>query len=146
MKRENPTYIFIRHPLIWVLTVCIGLLMGYYILKSIPPIHWHAPDFEEITINSRIMSIEHYSRSYPRVVLRDKRSILLRVSGVEGKKYISVGDSVVKRAGTSTLTVYRRYPTYTEISVFGEGGELEYPYSGIVQRRRISVAPANAQK
>jgi hypothetical protein len=65
---------------------------------------------------------------------------------VKKEEYISVGDSVVKRAGTSTTTVYRRYPTYTEISVFGEGGELEYPYSGIVQRRRISVAPANAQK
>lgn len=92
------------------------------------------------------MTIEYYDRSYPRVILRDKRSIPLQVIGEEGKKYIFVGDSVVKRAGTDTITVYRQYPTYTEMSVFGVGKDLEYPYSGILQRKRIPIAPPKGQK
>jgi len=146
-QQKKPIKKFAHRAALWVIYACIGLSVGIrlYFLKQNPPAHWNEPDFEDEVINSRIMTIEYYNKGFPRVILRDKRSVLLYVAGVEGKKYVSVGDSLVKRAGTNTVTVYRKYPTYTEVSVFGEGEDLEYEYSGILQRYRITVSPPHGR-
>ena len=51
-----------------------------------------------------------------------------------GQQYIQVGDSVVKTAGSESITTYRQLPTYTEVSVFGPNPPDN---TGLIKRYRI---------
>lgn len=109
-------------------------------------IHHNEPDFPTYTIGSKIDSIEYYDKGFPRVTLQDGHSVLLKIPGKAGSEYVQVGDSIVKRAKTDSVTVYRRYPTYTEVRLYGndpDGGlyDLDYKYSGLLQRYRIPHSP-----
>ena len=145
MQRDSIlTWVFRK----WWLVVLLcggGLLQGYFIFKKYPPFKhgmpWNIPAFKSLTINSRIDTITNYSRGYPRVVLHDGRNILLKLTHA-GKKYVRVGDSIVKEPRTDSVLVFRQYPTYTEVHLFGHGedygaNDLDYPYSGLLQRYRI---------
>ena len=109
-------------------------------------IHYNDPAFRTITIQSKIDSIEYYDKGTPRVILGDGRSVRLEIVGKAGSEYVQVGDSIVKIAKTDSVTVYRPYPTYTEVCIFGNNSEhgyhdLDYPYSGLLQRYRIPHNP-----
>lgn len=108
--------------------------------------HRNDPAFRTITIQSKIDSIEYYDKGTPRVMLGDGRSVRLEIVGKAGSEYVQVGDSIVKIAKTDSVTVYRPYPTYTEVCIFGNNSEhgyhdLDYPYSGLLQRYRIPHNP-----
>lgn len=132
-------------PAIWITSLLIVAGLFYFsdeILNSLYP-YRHSPDFDTIRINSRIKKILYYNKGFPVVTLNDKRSLILKMPSKAGQEYVQVGDSIVKTANTDSVTVYRKYPAYTEVCIFGRGKDygqtdLDYPYSGLLKRERIA--------
>ena len=63
-----------------------------------------------------------------------------------GQEYLQAGDSIVKAVKTDSITVYRRYPTYTEVRLYGNGehhgaNDLDFYASGLLKRYRIPNPP-----
>ena len=133
-------------PAIWITSLLLLAGLIYFsdeILDNLYP-YWHSPDFETIKINSRVKEILYYNKGFPVVTLDDKRSLILEMLGKAGQEYVQVGDSIVKLAKTDSVTVYRKYHTYIEVCVFGQGRDygqtdLDYPYSGLLKRGRIDL-------
>jgi hypothetical protein len=133
-------------PAIWLTGLILLAGLFYFsdeILDNLFPLR-HSPDFETVKINSKVKQVLYYNKGYPVVTLFDGRTLLLEIIGVAGKKYVQAGDSIVKLARTDSVTVYRRYPAYMEVCLFGEGKDygqtdLDYPYSGLLKRERIAV-------
>ncbi|GAA4032785.1 hypothetical protein GCM10022409_16330 [Hymenobacter glaciei] len=109
----------------WILFWCLWLSLN----RNKPLSKYH---FDKMAIHSVITAIPAHNKGYPIVRLRNKRKVLVRIAGVEGKKYLQVGDSIVKQPKNDTLTVYRRLAGYTEVSVF------DYKHSGLLKRFRLA--------
>lgn len=145
MSVENARQIFRQHP--WLRGIAWGgaLLSGYFIWNTATPLHFNNLDFKTVAIHSSIKSIAYYSRGMPVVDLRDGRHLLLNVSG-GCQEYVRANDSLMKQAASDTLTIYRQYPNYSEVRIYGHGAsygaqDLDYPYSGLLQRYRIPHNP-----
>ena len=109
-----------------------------YILLSIWGIQGNN-DYKKMAIYAPIKKIPSYSRGWPHIVLADGRDILLMING-SGQEYVQVGDSIIKKAGEDdTVIVYRRHPSFYEVSVFAAGGNLGFQYSSLVARYRKPV-------
>ena len=135
----------VRQNLALVIVAWSGfVVMGYLMLTLAPPIYLNEPDFDGVAIHAKIEQVVSYSRGIPRVLLSDKRNLLLHIHG-GGQKYVRAGDSVVNERYHDTLTVYRCYPIYTEVRMYGDSEDyekdLDYPYSGLLQRYRIPHNP-----
>ena len=89
--------------------------------------------YKALQITGRVQKILSNSRGIQKVKLATGETQALSLTAA-GQQYIQVGDSVVKAAGSDSIALYRRFPTYTEVSVFGPdvvGG------SGLVRRYQI---------
>lgn len=127
-----------RQNLALVMVAWLGfLIMGYLMLTLAPPIYLNEPDFDGVAIHAKIEQVVSYSRGDPRVLFSDKRNLLLKMPSADSQKYIQAKDSIIKEKYSGTITVYRKYPLYTEVSVFSENGTLGNQYSGLLQRYRI---------
>ncbi|WP_460620160.1 hypothetical protein [Hymenobacter ruber] len=51
-----------------------------------------------------------------------------------GQKYLRAGDYLVKESHNQKITLYRRFPAYTEVSVFGGDSTDE---GGLAKRYQI---------
>ncbi|MFD2718618.1 hypothetical protein ACFST9_07815 [Hymenobacter monticola] len=83
----------------------------------------------------RVDTIPSYSRGFPRVILSTGDNELIRLP-YAGQKYLQANDSLVKESGTRVVTVYRQFPAYTEVSVFG-GDRDSTDEEGLAERYRI---------
>lgn len=124
-------------PLRWWSILLVAMMMFAFLA----PWRSRGPSFEAVAIHSKILNIEGFSRGEPTVNLKDGRNILLKIPG-SGKEYVRANDSIVKQAHSETTWVYRRYPTHTEVRVYGHGdqygaNDLDFPYSALLKRYRI---------
>ncbi|MBF9144202.1 hypothetical protein [Hymenobacter properus] len=87
----------------------------------------------------RVDTIPSYSRGFPKVQLSTGEKLLIRLPDA-GQKYLKAGDSLVKESGTRVVTVYRRFPAYMEVSVFG-GDRDSTDGEGLAKRYRIASKP-----
>lgn len=74
--------------------------------------------YKALQLASRVDKVLSYSRGIQKVKLATGETQALALTAA-GQQYIQVGDSVVKEAGSESINIYRRFPAYTEVSVFG---------------------------
>ena len=151
MNKDGKTLLnyFRKKPWLFVL-IWLGFLLNFYLIAKSGIFtqfltNKNYPNYKSSIIEARVRNVASYSRGYPRVNLTDGRNILLELPN-SGQKYIQANDSLSKRANTDSITVYRAYPTYTEVRVYGNGenyepGDLDYKYSGLLKRYRIPNKP-----
>ena len=76
--------------------------------------------YRALQLAGRVAKMLSYSHGMQKVKLATGETPALALTAA-GHEYIQVGDSLVKEAGSDSITVYRRFPGHTEVSVFGLG-------------------------
>ncbi|WP_210517635.1 hypothetical protein [Hymenobacter terricola] len=89
--------------------------------------------YKALQIAGRVDKVLSYSRGIQKVKLATGETQALALT-TAGQQYIQVGDSVVKEAGSENITTYRRFPAYTEVSVFGPNATDN---TGFIKRYQI---------
>jgi hypothetical protein len=89
--------------------------------------------YKALPLASRVDKVLSYSQGMQKVKLSSGETQALALPAA-GQQYIQAGDSVVKAAGSESITTYRRFPTYTEVSVFGPNPPDN---TGLIRRYRI---------
>ena len=95
--------------------------------------------YKALQLAGRVAKVLSYSRGIQKVKLASGETQALALT-TGGQQYIQMGDSLVKAAGSEDIAIYRQFPTYTEVSVFGPGpvdrlGAAEY--TGFIRRYQI---------
>jgi hypothetical protein len=126
-----------RNTLFLIACVVIGQVILY--LTTTANSKREIERYKALQLASRVDKVLSASRGIQKVKLTTGETQPLVLVGI-AQSYIQAGDSLVKAAGSETITVYRHYPTYTEVSVFGPGA-LEKPgakkYTGLIRRYQI---------
>jgi hypothetical protein len=76
--------------------------------------------YRALHLAGRVEKMLSYSHGMQKVQLATGETPALALTAA-GHDYIQVGDSLVKAAGSESISVYRRLPGYMEVSVFGLG-------------------------
>ena len=74
--------------------------------------------YRALQLAGRVAKMLSYSHGVQKVQLATGETLALTAAGHD---YIQAGDSLVKTAGSDSITVYRRLPGHIEVSVFGPG-------------------------
>lgn len=89
--------------------------------------------YKALQLTGRVDKVLSYSHGIQKVKLATGETQALALT-VAGQQYIQVGDSVEKAVGSENITTYRRFPAYTEVSVFGPNGA---DGTGLIRRYQI---------
>ena len=89
--------------------------------------------YRALQLASRVEKMLSYSRGMQKVQLATGETAALALTAA-GHDYIQVGDSLVKEAGSESITAYRRLPGGVEVSVFGPN---EADGTGLIKRYQI---------
>ncbi|GAB3849443.1 hypothetical protein GCM10028822_13840 [Hymenobacter terrigena] len=89
--------------------------------------------YKALQLASRVEKVLAYSHGIQKVKLATGETQALALPAA-GQQYIQVGDSVVKAAGSDSITTYRRFSAYTEVSVFGPDSPNK---TGLIRRYQI---------
>ena len=89
--------------------------------------------YKALQLASRVEKVLSYSHGIQKVKLATGETQALALTAA-GQQYIQAGDSVVKAEGSESITTYRRFPTYTEVSVFGPNPPDN---TGLIKRYQI---------
>ena len=76
--------------------------------------------YKALRLAGRVEKMLSYSHGMQKVRLATGETEALALTPAS-HEYIQAGDSLVKAAGSDSITAYRRFPGYTEVSVFGTG-------------------------
>ena len=74
--------------------------------------------YRALHLAGRVAKMLSYAHGMQKVQLATGETPALALTAA-GQQYIQAGDSLVKAAGSDSITVYRRLPGYMEVSVFG---------------------------
>ncbi len=131
-KEEKPGWIAKnRNTVFLMVCVIIGQLIFYF--NTTANSKREIERYKALLLAGRVEKILSNSRGIQKVKLATGETQAL-VLTTAGQQYIQVGDSVVKAAGSDSLTLYRRFPAYTEVSVFGSGAADD---TGLIRRYQI---------
>ena len=86
-----------------------------------------------LQLASRVGKVLSYSHGIQKVKLATGETQALALTAA-GQQYIRVGDSVAKAADSEQISIYRRFPAYTEVSVFGPNSTDK---TGLIKRYQI---------
>ena len=89
--------------------------------------------YRALRLAGRVQKMLSHSHGMQKVQLATGETPALALTAA-GQQYIQAGDSLVKEAGSESITAYRRLPAHTEVSVFGPNAAEG---SGLVRRYRI---------
>ena len=120
-----------RNTLFLMICVILGQVVFYYTTTSNSK--REIERYKALQLASRVDKVLSYSHGIQKVKLATGETQALALTAV-GQQYIQVGDSVVKAAGSESITTYRQFPTYTEVSVFGPNPPDN---TGLIKRYRI---------
>lgn len=106
-----------RNTLFLVVCVALGQALVYFITTSTAK--RRSSEYKALRVAGRVDKVMLEGRTGRRVRFStgETQSIF---TTAEGEQYLQAGDSLVKEAGSESITVYRRFPAYTEVSVFGK--------------------------
>ncbi|GAB3589729.1 hypothetical protein [Hymenobacter daeguensis] len=76
--------------------------------------------YRALQLAGRVAKMLSYSHGMQKVQLTTGETPALALTAA-GHDYIQVGDSLVKAAGSDSITAYRLLPGHIEVSVFGPG-------------------------
>ncbi|MDQ2768972.1 MAG: hypothetical protein M3Y54_00525 [Bacteroidota bacterium] len=105
-----------RNTVFLMACVVIGQVIFYFITTSNNK--REIERYKALQLAGRVEKVLSSSRGIQKVKLATGETEALALP-IAGQQYLQVGDSVVKVAGSESITVYRRLPDYTEVSVFG---------------------------
>jgi hypothetical protein len=89
--------------------------------------------YKALQLASRVAKVLSYTNGIQKVKLTTGETQALSLTAA-GQQYIQAGDSLVKAAGSENITTYRRFPAYTEVSVFGPNATDN---TGLIKRYQI---------
>ena len=90
-------------------------------------------EYNALQIAGRVDKVMPEGRTFQRVRLATGETQSIATT-TAGQQYLQAGDSLVKEAGSESITTYRRFPAYTEVSVFGPNSPDK---SGLTKRYQI---------
>ncbi|MDO7848009.1 hypothetical protein Q5H92_16715 [Hymenobacter sp. M29] len=126
-----------RNTLFLMACVVLGQVVFYFTTTASKKNE--AERYKDLQLAGRVAKILSYSHGIQRVKLATGETKGLALIGL-AQSYVQAGDSLVKAADSEDITVYRSFPAYTEVSVFGPG-RLEKPgaaeYTGLIRRYQI---------
>ncbi|GAA4036094.1 hypothetical protein GCM10022409_21280 [Hymenobacter glaciei] len=73
--------------------------------------------YKAMQVAGRVDKLLSFSRGIQKVKLATGETQAL-VLPAAGQQYLQAGDSVAKAAGSEQISIYRRFPNYTEVLVF----------------------------
>jgi len=120
-KDEKPGWIAKnRNTVFLMVCVIIGQLIFYFntTANTTANSKREVERYNALQLAGRVDKILSSSRGIQKVKLATGETPALALT-TAGQQYIQVGDSVVKAAGSDSITLYRRFTTYTEVSIFG---------------------------
>ena len=120
-----------RNTLFLMVCVIIGQVVFYFITTTNSK--REIERYKALQLTGRVNKILSNSHGIQKVKLATGETQALALTAA-GQQYIQVGDSVVKAAGSESITIYRRFPAYTEMSVFGPGS---VDNAGLIRRYQI---------
>ncbi|WP_216680466.1 hypothetical protein [Hymenobacter siberiensis] len=131
-KEEKPGWIAKnRNTVFLMVCVIIGQLIFYF--NTTANSKREIERYKALQLAGRVDKILSNSRGIQKVKLATGETQALGLTAA-GQQYIHVGDSVVKTAGSDSITLYRRFPAYTEVSVFGPNAADD---TGLIRRYQI---------
>ena len=90
--------------------------------------------YRALQLAGRVEKLLSSSRGIQKVKLATGETAALVLTAA-GQQYIQAGDSLVKAAGSDSITAYRRFPGYTEVSVYGPNSADK---TGLIRRYQIN--------
>ena len=120
-----------RNMLFLLACVVVGQTLFYYTATNRAKV---AAQYTASHLAGRVEAIIAYPRGMPRVRLSSSEKEVIIQTTVAGQKYLHAGDSLVKEVGSEVITTYRRFPTYSEVSVFGPNATDK---TGLIRRYQI---------
>jgi hypothetical protein len=131
-KEEKPGWIAKnRNTVFLMVCVIIGQLIFYF--NTTANSKREIERYKALQLAGRVDKILSNSRGIQKVKLATGETQALGLTAA-GQQYIHVGDSVVKTAGSDSITLYRRFSAYTEVSVFGPNAADD---TGLIRRYQI---------
>jgi hypothetical protein len=132
VNEEKPTWIAKNRNMLFLLAcVILGQVIFYFTTTANSKREIERYKAQQLA--GRIDKVLSYSRGIQKVKLATGETEALALPGI-GQQYIQVGDSVVKAAGSENITIYHRFPTYTEVSLFGPNATDK---TGLIKRYQI---------
>ena len=118
-KDEKPGWIAKnRNTLFLMVCVIIGQAIFYFTTTANSK--REIERYKALQVAGRVDKLLSYSHGMQKVKLATGETPALALSAA-GHDYIQAGDSLVKAAGSDSITAYRRLPGYLEVSAFGPG-------------------------
>ena len=118
-KDEKPGWIAKnRNTLFLMVCVIIGQAIFYFTTTANSK--REIERYKALQVAGRVDKLLSYSHGMQKVQLATGETPALALSAA-GHDYIQAGDSLVKAAGSDSITAYRRLPGYLEVSAFGPG-------------------------
>jgi hypothetical protein len=121
-----------RNTLFLLVCVILGQVIFYFTTTASSK--REVERYKALRLAGRVEKMLSYSRGMQKVQLATGETEALALTAA-GHDYIQAGDSLVKAAGSDSIAVYRRFPAYTEVSVFKEGSSGA---GNLVKRYRIA--------
>ena len=105
-----------RNTVFLMVCVIVGQMIFYF--TSTANSKREIERYKALQLAGRVEKMLSYSHGMQKVQLATGETPSLALTSA-GHEYIQVGDSLVKAAGSESITAYRRFPVYSEVSVFG---------------------------
>ena len=99
---------------------CVVLGQAFLYFTTTANTKREAERYRALQLAGRVTKMLSYSHGMQKVQLATGEIPALALP-VAGHDYIQAGDSLVKAAGSDSITAYRRLPGRIEVSVFGPG-------------------------
>ncbi|MDO7853730.1 hypothetical protein [Hymenobacter convexus] len=129
---EKPTWIAKNRNMLFLLA-CVILGQAIFYFTTTANSKREAERYKALQLASRVEKVLSYSHGIQKVKLATGQTQALALTAA-GQQYIQAGDSVAKAAGSESITTYRQFPTYTEVSVFGPNPPDN---TGLIKRYQI---------
>ena len=131
-KDEKPGWIAKnRNTLFLMVCVIIGQAIFYFTTTANSK--REIERYKALQVAGRVDKLLSFSRGIQKVKLATGETPALALSAA-GHDYIQAGDSLVKAAGSDSITAYRRLSGYTEVSIFGPGSADN---TGLIRRYQL---------
>ena len=129
---EKPNWLAKNRNMLFLLA-CVVLGQVVFYFTTMANSKREMERYKALQLAGRVEKILSNSHGMQKVQLATGETPALALAAA-GQQYIQVGDSVVKAAGSDSITTYRRFPAYTEVSIFGPGST---DGTGLIRRYQI---------
>ena len=132
VANQNPTWLAKNRNTLFLMA-CVILGQAIFYVTTTANSQREVERYKSLQLASHVAKVLSYSQGMQKVRLATGETPALALP-TAGREYLQAGDSLVKEAGSDTITVYRRFSDYTEVSVFGPSTTAG---TGLVRRYQL---------